>query len=74
MKGFYLALIIGAIVLALYTSFAMYDTNLTNTSYSLAIQQNENKFNPDVEWIGPKEKTIFDDSMLADIESAALLA
>jgi hypothetical protein len=74
MNGFYLGLIIAAVVLALFMSYATYDTDLIQSSYRLAMQQNENKFNPDVEWIGPKEQTIFDASILEDIETAALLA
>ena len=74
MNIFYLSLVIGSIVLALFMSYATYDANLIKSSYLIALQQNENKFNPDVEWIGNKVTTIFDSSIAEDIESAFLLA
>lgn len=72
MDFFYIGLIIGAILLALFMSYATYDYNLITSSYHIAMQQNEDNYNTDVEWIGPKQTTIFDDTVLSEIESAAL--
>jgi len=73
MNSFYLGLIIGAILIVLYWSYTTYYFNVMKYDLWLAISQNEEKFNPDVQWIGKKASTIFDDSMMIDIESAALL-
>jgi hypothetical protein len=63
MNFFYLSLIIGGLLLVFFMSYATYDSSMIESSYRLAIQQNEDKFNPDVEWIGNKVTTIFDDSI-----------
>ena len=70
----FLVLLIAAIVLALFMLYATYDDNLIKSSYAIAIQQNEENYNPDVEWIGPKESTIFDDTVLPEALESALLS
>ena len=62
MNSFYFGLIIGAIVIVLFWSYATYNMNVIKYDLWLATTQNENKFNPDLQWIGNKAATIFDDS------------
>jgi len=60
---FYLSLVISAILLGSFMIFATYDYNRITSSYYISLQQNEDKFNSDVEWIGNKATTIFDHSI-----------
>jgi nitrogen fixation protein FixH len=75
MNLFYIGLIIAAVLLFLFMTYSTYDANVVESSYRIAMEQNEDNYNSAVEWIGPKETTIFDDSILAEgVESAALIA
>jgi hypothetical protein len=74
MNIFYLLLIISFLLLASFMIFATYDYSIIESSYHISIQQNEHKFNPNVEWIGNKVTTIFDDSILSDLVETSLLS